>query len=45
VDLSEYSGETVDLYFNTNASPPHPPGHDDRHGDLALWGEPRVVAR
>ena len=45
VDLSEYSGETVDLYFNTNASLPTPPGRDDRNGDLALWGEPRVVAR
>jgi hypothetical protein len=45
VDLSEFSGETVDLYFNTNASLPHPPGQDDRNGDLALWGEPRVIAR
>ena len=45
VDLSEYEGETVDLYFNTNASPPNPPGRDDRNGDLALWAEPRVVAR
>jgi hypothetical protein len=45
VDLSEYSGETIELFFNTNASPPSPPGRDDRSGDLALWGAPRVVAR
>jgi hypothetical protein len=45
VDLSEYSGETVDIFFNTNSSPPVPPGRDDRAGDLALWGDPRVVAR
>jgi hypothetical protein len=45
VDLSEYSGETIDLYFNTNASPPARPPRDDRNGDAALWGALRVVAR
>ncbi len=45
IDLSEYSGETVDLYFNTNASPPVRPPRDDRNGDAALWGALRVVAR
>ena len=45
VDLSEYSGETIELFFKTNASPPIPPGRDDGNGDLALWGDPRVIAR
>ena len=31
----------VDVFFNTNASLP---GADDRRGDLALWGAPRIVA-
>ena len=41
VDLSFYAGQTIHLFFNTNASPP---GADDRRGDLALWGAPRIVA-
>jgi hypothetical protein len=41
VDLSSYAGRTIDLFFNTNASLP---GGDDRRGDLALWGAPRIVA-
>ena len=48
VDLSPYAGKTVELILNTNASPPAPPGTpgaDDRAGDLALWGEPRVIVR
>lgn len=48
VDLSEYSGETVDLYFNTNSSPPSSPSQppqDNRVGDLAVWGAPRLIAR
>lgn len=43
VDLAEYSGETVELFFNTNASPPSRPQKDDFNGDIALWGDPRVV--
>lgn len=42
LDLSEYAGEVVDIYLNTNASPP---GKDDRSGDMAVWGAPRVIAR
>lgn len=45
LDLSEYSGETVDLFFNTNSSPPSRPPQDNRDGDLAVWGEPRLFAR
>lgn len=45
LDLSEYSGETVDLFFNTNASPPGRPPQDNRDGDLAVWGTPRLYAR
>lgn len=42
LDLSEYAGETVDLYFNTNSSGP---GKDDRNGDMAVWGAPRLISR
>lgn len=45
LDLSEYSGEKVDLLFNTNASGPSRPPRDDRNGDFALWGEPRLVSQ
>jgi hypothetical protein len=45
LDLSEYAGETIDLLFNTNASPPMRPPVDNRNGDLAVWGAPRIVAR
>jgi len=41
LDLAAYGDRTVDLTFNTNASLP---GQDDRRGDLALWGAPRIVA-
>ena len=43
LDLSEYAGETVELFFNTNSSLPARPPKDDRNGDLAVWGAPRVV--
>jgi hypothetical protein len=43
LDLSEYAGESVDLFFNTNSSPPSRPAKDDRNGDLAVWGAPRIV--
>lgn len=45
LDLSEYAGETVDIFFNTNASPPSRPQRDDHTGDLAIWGAPRVITR
>jgi hypothetical protein len=41
VDLANYAGRTIDLFFNTNASLP---GGDDPRGDLALWGAPRIMA-
>jgi hypothetical protein len=44
IDLSAYAGKTVDLIFNTRSSPPEPP-RDDRNGDLAVWGDPRIVTR
>lgn len=40
VDLSPYAGQTVDLICNTYSGTP---GHDDRTGDLAVWGSPRIV--
>jgi hypothetical protein len=45
LDLSEYAGETVSIFFNTNSSPPLRPPVDNRAGDFAVWGEPRVVVR
>jgi hypothetical protein len=45
IDLSEYAGETVDLLFNTNASPPQRPPKDDRNGDFPVWAQPRIVGR
>ena len=48
LDLSTYAGETVDLIFNTHSSAPPAPGTpptDDRNGDLALWGAPRIVVQ
>lgn len=43
LDLSEYAGETVDIFLNTNNSPPAHPQRDDPSGDLAVWGDPRIV--
>jgi hypothetical protein len=40
-DLSSYAGQTIELFFNTNAGPQD---NEARRGDLALWGEPRIVA-
>jgi hypothetical protein len=40
LDLSPYAGETVDLIFNTRSGP-----QDDRNGDFAAWGDPRVVVQ
>jgi len=45
LDLSEYAGEQVNLFFNTNSSPPTRPPTDNQAGDFAVWGEPRIVAR
>ena len=46
LDLSPYAGETVDLIFNTYASPtpaPGTPAANDVNGDMALWGAPRII--
>jgi hypothetical protein len=48
LDLSPYAGNTVNLMFNTRASPPATPGvaqRNDVRGDMPLWGEPQVVIR
>ena len=42
LDLSSYAGQSIELFFNTNASLP---GGRDARGDLALWGAPRIVVR
>jgi hypothetical protein len=43
VDLSTYSGEQVELRFNTYASPAGQP--PDERNDLAVWGTPEIVVR
>ncbi len=43
IDLSAYSGEFVELIFNTNTSPPGQ-GDDGRH-DWAVWAAQAVTAR
>jgi hypothetical protein len=40
LDLSQYAGETVDVIFNTRSGP-----KDDRNGDFAVWGDPRIIVR
>jgi hypothetical protein len=40
VSLAPYAGRIIDVFFNTNSSLP---GQDDRRGDEALWGAPRIV--
>jgi hypothetical protein len=42
VDLSAYSGEEVDLIFNTRSGKPE---KGDIRNDYALWGEPAIVQR
>jgi hypothetical protein len=42
VDLSAYSGEEVELIFNTRSGKPE---KGDIRGDYALWGEPTIVQR
>ena len=38
IDLSEFAGETMNLYLKT-----FPGGNAD--GDLPVWGEPRIITR
>ena len=48
IDLSPYAGQTVDLFFNTRASPDPAPGtapRADVNGDMPLWGQPQIVVR
>jgi hypothetical protein len=40
LDLSQYAGETVDVIFNTRSGPT-----GDHAGDLAAWGNPRIIVR
>jgi hypothetical protein len=42
VDLSAYSGDEVDLIFNTRSGKPE---KGDVRADYALWGEPTVIQR
>ena len=45
LDLSEYAGETIEVFFNTNASLPARPPVSNSDGDYAVWGAPRIVRR
>jgi hypothetical protein len=42
LDLSPYAGETMQVIFNTRSGTG---GRDDRNGDFAVWGEPRIVVK
>jgi hypothetical protein len=42
VDLSEFAGETMNVFLKTFASPP---GRNNTEGDMPVWGEPRIVTR
>ena len=42
IDLSEFAGETVNVFLKTFASPP---GSSDANGDQPVWGEPRIITR
>jgi hypothetical protein len=48
LDLSPYSGQSVELRFNNLSGPEPAPGQapqDDRSGDFPAWGAPRVVIK
>jgi hypothetical protein len=42
LDLSQYAGQTVNIILLTNSSSP---GADNRNGDWAVWGAPRIVIK
>jgi hypothetical protein len=42
LDLSEFAGETVNVFLKTFASTP---GRNNLEGDMPVWGEPRIVIR
>ena len=45
LDLSDYAGKEVTIYFATNSSTPRTPPVDNRDGDFPAWGAPRIVVR
>ena len=45
LDLSEYAGQQVTIYFATNSSTEQTPRVDNRDGDFPAWGAPRIVVR
>jgi hypothetical protein len=42
IDLSEFAGETVNVFLKTFSSPP---GSNNSDGDQPVWGEPRIITR
>jgi len=42
IDLSEFAGETMNVFLKTF---PSPPGSNDTNGDMPVWGEPRIITR
>lgn len=42
IDLSEFAGETINVFLKTF---PSLPGSNDSDGDMPVWGEPRIVTR
>ena len=43
VDLSAYSGQDMELSFNTRESGPGQP--PDARNDLPVWGAPEIMTR
>lgn len=42
IDLSEFAGETMNVFLKTF---PSPPGSNNTDGDMPVWGEPRIIVR
>jgi hypothetical protein len=42
IDLSEFAGETMNVFLKTF---PSPPASSDTNGDMPVWGEPRIITR
>jgi hypothetical protein len=45
VDLAPYSGEEMNIIFNTRTSPATTPPRDDHRNDFAVWGAPEIITR
>jgi hypothetical protein len=42
IDLTEFAGETLNVFLKTN---PSSRGANNSDGDMPVWGEPRIITR